>query len=421
MMDKNISYGIFAPKLDDLIYQAKNEIHAIDDHTTELVFELFQKLQAVAACGEDERRELWLTVERGTIDDFGDYDEYIEYGEVESREEFENLWLYYYPDSLKWYKLITLVHNDGKYRTIILDGNQIIEIDERPLSQRLSMEKQNAADYTELVTWILNAVENCIENLRAETYNEFVNKNLPYKKRVGKILGEECWRIYPKWKEEYLKDIANDEIRQFLELIKDQPEISPIGRLSKMTAGSFYDYCRLGYEANNYEGINEMTPKELYYRHADGRDDGLKDVPEDSADAFMAWFNDKKRFGGHPWEVCRGGNSTHISLYAVSDEQGWWLALAGSSHGRSIETVKFYLALAMHNIPVYLYDGREIAAMLTGKDWIGIVPEGVFPRYCDALFPGEGKMIQYMNLPFEETNAFIEATVWYPEDEVFLV
>ena len=73
-----------------------------------------------------------------------------------------------------------------------------------------------------------------------------------------------------------------------------------------------------------------------------------------------------------------------------------------------------------HNIPTYLYDGREIAAMLTGQDLIGIVPEGVIPRYCDSYFPNEGKILQFMNLPQEETGAFIEAAVWYPLDEARL-
>ena len=128
--------------------------------------------------------------------------------------------------------------------------------------------------------------------------NKFISKNLPYKKRVGKIIGEECWRIFPKWKEKYLKDITSEVIQRFMEHIKCQPEKSPAGRLPKMTSGLFFDCCRLGYEANNYDGINEMTSKELYYRHADGRDEGLKDLPEDSVDAFSTWFNDKKDSAG---------------------------------------------------------------------------------------------------------------------------
>jgi len=93
--------------------------------------------------------------------------------------------------------------------------------------------------------------------------------------------------------------------------------------------------------------------------------------------------------------------------------------LAGSSLGRSVETVKFYLALVDHSLPVFLIDGREIAAMLTGKDYIGIVPEGIIACYCDSLFPGE-KMLSFMNLPWEETEKALRAAIWYPNREVQL-
>ena len=157
----------------------------------------------------------------------------------------------------------------------------------------------------------------------------------------------------------------------------------------------------------------------MYRTHADGRDEGLSNLDESSAKTFDTWFHDKTHYGGHPWEVCRGGNSTHISLYVHHNEKGWWLTLAGSSLGRSVETVKFYLALIDHSLPVFLIDGREIAAMLTGKDYIGIVPEGIIARYCDSLFPGE-KMLAFMNLPWEEAKKMEKAAIWYPISEVRL-
>jgi len=159
--------------------------------------------------------------------------------------------------------------------------------------------------------------------------------------------------------------------------------------------------------------------KELYLKHADGRDDGLLELDEASAEAFETWYFDRKQQGGHPWEVCRGGNSTHISLYVIHDAQGWSFRLAGSSMGRSVETVKFFLALTEQGYPVSLSDGKEILAMLKGEDYIGIVPQGVFPRYCDSFFPGE-KMLTFMNLPHEKTGQVIQSAYWYPIERVQL-
>lgn len=37
----------------------------------------------------------------------------------------------------------------------------------------------------------------------------------------------------------------------------------------------------------------------------------------DSPEAFTLCFNERHRCGGHLWEVCRGGNSTHMALYVA--------------------------------------------------------------------------------------------------------
>ncbi len=348
---------------------------------------------------------------RLALEDYGSYEDFLADGEVETCEEFNNWWLSEYPESQKWYELITTVYKGVSY--IFLDGKLLFQVtpDEKSAYE---------LDWSDFAEWLLAAVGKCIEALESGTYNTYVNENLPYRKRLGKILREKYWHIYVGEKEEYLKDITQEEMKRFSDLIQQQTENAPpTGRLSEMTAGRFFDCCRLGYEANQYDGIGKLSPKELYRSHADGRDDGLLSLPEDSAEAFADWFDRSKTLGGHPWEVCRGGNSTHISLYVAHDEQGWWLHLAGSSYGRSVETVKFYLALADYSLPVYLRDGQEIDAMLNGQDFIGIVPEKVIPRYCDSMFPGE-KMLSFMNLPWEETDAVIEAAEWYPPEEVKL-
>jgi len=71
-------------------------------------------------------------------------------------------------------------------------------------------------------------------------------------------------------------------------------------------------------------------------------------------------------------------------------------------------------------VPIFLYNGPALAAMITGKDHIGIVPEGIFPRYCDAWFPKEDRIIDYMNLPWEKAEAVSKATSWYPLEQIAL-
>lgn len=169
---------------------------------------------------------------------------------------------------------------------------------------------------------------------------------------------------------------------------------------------------------NKYDGCDK-APKEQYYLHADGRDDGLQDIEGNSPEAFHAWLHDRQRLGGHPWEVCRGGNSTHVSLQVVEDDRGYFLYLAGDAWNRTIETVKFYLALTRAHVPVYLVEAQVLADRLAEKEKIGIVPEGVIPAYCGNWFPNE-HIIDYMNLPDEDRDKFLPFCTWLEEQPVAL-
>ena len=60
-------------------------------------------------------------------------------------------------------------------------------------------------------------------------------------------------------------------------------------KLPTMTANDFYRFCSIGYNANNYEYC-ELSPKEQYYKHAEGRDNGLSEIDPDSPEAFYEWL-----------------------------------------------------------------------------------------------------------------------------------
>jgi hypothetical protein len=118
--------------------------------------------------------------------------------------------------------------------------------------------------------------------------------------------------------------------------------------------------------------------------------------------------------------VCRGGNSTNISLYPIRDKKGFYFVLSGDAWTRTIESVKFYLALRGVGIPVYMYKGKNLGERLLGIEKIGVVPEGVFPAYCHSYFPGED-IIDFMNLPYEKTEEVANKCIWQEIPEVCLI
>lgn len=90
---------------------------------------------------------------------------------------------------------------------------------------------------------------------------------------------------------------------------KSHPEVWPckqfLSAISIIAKTSRYD--------ESYFGLDK-TPKEQYYLHADGRDDGLDDIDPDDPGAFRSRLTDHACYGGHPWEVV-GGETPPISVY----------------------------------------------------------------------------------------------------------
>jgi len=78
------------------------------------------------------------------------------------------------------------------------------------------------------------------------------------------------------------------------------------------------------------------------------------------------------------------------------------------------------LALLKHNIPFILHEGEEILSMVSGKDYVGIVPDHVFPRYCHSLFPKKDRIIDFMNLGSENQDELIRNADWYPVPTIAL-
>ena len=234
---------------------------------------------------------------------------------------------------------------------------------------------------------------------------------------MGIISRAALWELSPEDKEEYFRDLTQADIDEFLAAASEDPA-SLDTRLLQVTANAFYRFCSLGYQANQYD-VSGLSPKEQYKKFADGRDEGLGEIDPDSPASFAEWYAGR-RGGGHPWEVCRGGNSTHVSLYVVKDQSGGcYLEVAGSSLGRSVETIKFYLALRHARVPVLIRDTELLKKRLLGEERVGIVPEGVFPRYCSGWFPDEA-IHSFMNLSCEKADEEAKRAEWLPLRQVRL-
>ena len=181
--------AIKAPKVNHWIFVLKDGKFVFDKKTLEAIDKVYAILEAVEPCGEDNRRELWLKAERGTIDDYDDYESLKDEEVVENYEEFEKMWHEEYPDEISWYHLVTIERDD--YRAIFL-GRELIY-------QSRILEAHSSYEYNveELFVWMQDG-----------TYNEDVNDNLNARQRTGTISRKDYWDIFPERKDSYLSDIT---------------------------------------------------------------------------------------------------------------------------------------------------------------------------------------------------------------------
>lgn len=386
-----------------------NDTPVYDKATLDNIDQIYDALSCLEPnCKEGYK--LWLRVPRGPIEDYGSYEEALEFGEVENYAEFEAMWKTEFPDEYIWLNFTVLESQEEGARYIYLGHKVVLEV---VLRKDPGWERE----LSEFSGWLLSATREIVQQVVAGAYNDFVERELPPQHRTGTIRRSQMWEVWQESKDAFFDGITQEDVAEFLAVGADKlPSDAP--RLPSMTSGDFFRFCAMGYAANHYSDTDK-APLEQYRRHADNRDDGLCDLDPDSPEEFADWYHNRSMRGGHPWEVCRGGNSTHISLYVAEDDQGYYLKLAGSAWNRTIETANFFLALHRAGLPVTILDADILKERLAGTEKIGVVPEGVFPAYCEPLFPGE-KVIDFMNLPHEDRAEFARRCVWQPLNQVRL-
>ena len=154
--------------------------------------------------------------------------------------------------------------------------------------------------------------------------------------------------------------------------------------VSVLTASEYFRYCKIAYIAGRRKDEKpvdaSLSGRELYKQNADGRHEGLLDIDSNSAQDFADWIDrkhPKRGAGGHPWEIKRGGNTTHIDLSVYRPYPGtaeFKVELRGESLGRLAETIRMFLAIQKEGLPISLADPEGARKRLLAQDYLGIVP-----------------------------------------------
>ena len=181
------------------------------------------------------------------------------------------------------------------------------------------------------------------------------------------------------------KELGKARTRKLVRLIEDGFFLRAENtEVSSMTAADYFKYCRIAYLAGKRKGetVDEsLSGREMYARYADGRHEGLLDIDPASEQEFADWIDGthpKRGGGGHPWEIKRGGNTTHIDLTvsrpSLYRKEGFKVELRGESIGRMVETMRMFLAIHEAKLPISIANPEGVRKRLLAQDNIGIIP-----------------------------------------------
>lgn len=406
---------LYAPEIDRMIRRFSRSYDCItcEKKDIPLLEKICEKIAQIKAMGDDEYRKFWIRAPRGPIEVFGNYEDMVDDGEVESYDEFEAYWKETYPDEICWYSLATRYFNG--IRTLFVGSKLVLVYDPKD-------EERAEYSYHDLFVWLLEQIEWVLSTLKENTYNEFVEENLPFMYRSGTIVRNKLWNISAQYRENDLEDLTDADIRLFLEH-KDDGEISVFER---MTAQKYMNICKIVYEALECPYCREWDADKLYRRYADNRDGGFKTLLVNDPEAFDEWYDlptDEKwdiENPSHLWEVVNGSSRTSIHLYVHKDASGYRLILSSNISFMKVEIVKIYTALLREVIKVELNDRHKVASLIQGKDNVGIVGCENNPLgYVYGGFPDHDANT-FISLPETDRELYIDAVDWFSLKQIEL-
>lgn len=383
--------------------RSSNGHYVLDEKSKAEFFSLVALIDKIAPMGEDNRRDFWFRLPSVSFEEYKAH--YVD--DVESEEELRVWYESEYPDDYCWFKLTSIHHciRKNEFFAIFLNERAVLTVND-PNGNGYPVNE------TDLIEFLLKQTKTVLGEIQKGTYNDWVKTQLPNRYRTGLISRKDYWDIYPDKRESFRRGFSEKEDEEFFRIIEiADVEAIPANRMQYVTARWFFEACQTCYLAAGYEPrkswkfsdtneehqrYNGASAKEAYYMFADGRDDGLVNVPIDDVESFEEWLEKEGQYydfcGGHPWEVVSSmSTETSIHLYVGKIDRrdmekiGYYLVLSGSSMWRTAEVVKMYVALYRAGYPVRLMDAKTIAERLTESDYIGVVPDDVHTWYRHTI------------------------------------
>ena len=203
------------------------------------------------------------------------------------------------------------------------------------------------------------------------------------------------------------KALGKSKARKLIRLVEEGYFMNRENTIApSMTAARYFEYCKIAYlaAARKEDRIDSsLSGREMYKLYADGRHEGLLDIDPHSEQEFADWIGHKHpkwTGGGHPWEIKRGGNTTHIDLSVrrpdYYSKEGFVVEVNGPSIIRMVEAMKMFLAIHEASLPISIAEPESVRKRLLGQDNVGIIPEYASLHRANQRFHPEEDVFEVM-------------------------
>lgn len=320
---------VAAPTIDK-VCNFNHDSVIVDKETTKLLDEMFdyliRNLKYDEKDEEDYYFEFYYCANRGTIEDYESFEDCVDYYGISTFEEYQNLWNREYPNEEYWYyfEFRKVTYNNKNYYLIAVNNRIILNVD--PLNSKGWGENR-----TSLVKLVFEVVKDLIGFARIEDYNEYVKNNLDYELREGILLLKDYWEIKPEEKIKYFNELSNINVEDFIAKVQTQ-SVENLVLIKDMTANKYYEICKIAYDVIG-KGDNKLSLKELFYKNADGRDQGLSEINGNSIEEFNTWYRENEHHFDHTFEILPGRSFYRANLWIVKKDNGYYLKLSGKTFG----------------------------------------------------------------------------------------
>ena len=421
-MMKNVG-GITLPVLSSVLHHTLEDDVYVDGRSFELLQEIQRALAVFEPIGDDEARMIWLDIPRGTAEEWKAFDdEHSWYSDPED----ENLVRYQealnneYPYDKEWFFLVTSTCRENTFLKISDRNHRYVIFTNRHFRDE-ACPKDMVWIMEPLLRLVKVRVDEIVKNPNA--YNRYIEENLPYRQRSGRIKSKVLNKILPERRlqvedREHCIEVMKELIRreEIYESEKDDWESRGLpAPFEKMTIREFCKYYRVADRAflsrSGNRAVSEEDDVAYYTRH--GLHGQLDEYDLDSEKDFKRLATD------HYGELGLSRMNVGATKYYAG---GKWIITFGISYSAHDEVgLRIAMALYETGAPFVFYDAENLLHILEETGMVRISPftfhdylqgdddEGViempFVENCDK----EGELTR------EQYDEIVRQAEWEPE------